>query len=95
MPYDIPVLEKQPTESLLYDMDFLGRMVTGTTISSIVSFTASPSGLSVSPATFGDTRVQVRIGQGTSGVKYKLTAIVTDSAGNTLEGEGYLFVRDA
>lgn len=95
MPYDLPTLEKQASESLLYDMEFLGRLDEGETLSTVTSFTGSPSGLTIGSASVSGTRAQARISAGTAGTKYKITVVVTTSASNTLEGEGYLFVRDS
>jgi hypothetical protein len=88
-------LIKQPAESRLYTMDFAANMDEGETISGVTSVAATPSGLTLSgPATFSDTRAFQRIAGGTAGVSYKVTFLVTTSAGNTLEGEGLLLVRD-
>jgi hypothetical protein len=93
--YDIPVLRKQPADNRLYDMQFLSRMDAGETITAVLSCTATPSGLDLGTASFSGTLAQVRIGSGVSGVKYKVTFVVSTSADNTLEGEGYLAVRNA
>jgi len=95
--YDIPTLEKQPSESIPFDMEFVGRMNAGETISGVTSFTGSPSGvgaLTIATASYSGTKAQARISAGTAGVKYKITVVVTTTAGNTREGEGYLFVRN-
>jgi hypothetical protein len=39
--------------------------------------------------------VQCRLSGGTDGTKYLQTVIAVTSAGNTVQMEGYLFVRDA
>ena len=95
MPYELPLLEKQPAESLLYDMEFVGRMEDGTTITAVDSVTGSPSGLTIGTASYSGTRAQFRVSGGTAGTKYKITVVVTTSDSNTLEGEGNLFVRDS
>lgn len=95
MPYELPTLEKQPTESLLYDMDFVGRLEDGETLTAVSAVTGSPSGLTIGTASYSGTRAQFRISGGTSGTTYKITVTVTTSASNTLEGEGNLFVRDS
>ena len=95
MPYDIPTLEKQPADSLLYDMEFVGRLAEGETLTAVSSVTAAPSGLTVGTPSYSGTRAQVRLGGGTGGVTYKVTIVVTTSASNTIEGEGNLFVRDS
>lgn len=95
MPYELPTLEKQPSESLVYDMEFLGRLDDDETLTAVSSVTATPSGLTIGTASYSGTRAQFRISGGSSGVKYKVTAVVTTSASNTIEGEGYLFVRNS
>lgn len=95
MPYELPTLEKQPSESLLYDMDFVGRLDDGETITAVVSATGSPSGLTIGSASYSGTRAQFRISGGTAGVTYKITVVITTSASNTREGEGNLFVRES
>lgn len=94
MAYEIPILEKQPSESLLYDMDFVGRMEDDVTLTAVVSVTGAPTGLTIGSASYSGTRAQFRISGGTAGTKYKLTVVVTTSDGNTLEGEGNLFVMN-
>lgn len=95
MPYEIPLLEKQPNDSLLYDMEFVGRLEDGETITAVSSVTGSPSGLTIGTASYSGTRAQFRVSSGTSGTLYKITVVVTTSASNTIEGEGNLFVRDS
>jgi len=103
VPYDLPTLEKQPSEGLLYDMEFLGRLAEGETLTAVTSFTAVPNidtapldtPLTIGTPAASGTRAQARISAGTSGTKYKITVVVTTSASNTLEGEGYLFVRNS
>lgn len=87
-------LIKQPSESRLYTMEFAANLASGETLTSVSSVTASPSGLDLSatPSVSG-TKAQQRIASGTAGVQYKVTFVVVTSAGNTLEGEGYLTVR--
>ena len=99
MPYYVPQLEKQPSESLLYDMDFTGRLASGVTIVSVTSVDFTPDDVvdddfDIGGAVPSGTRIQFRCSDGTAGTKYKITAVVVDSAGNTLEGEGYLFILD-
>ena len=94
MGYDIQKLEKQPSESRVYDIDFSANLAAGETISAVSSCTASPSGLTLGAASYTGTKVQIRISGGVTGTQYKVTAIVTTSAGNTLEGEGNLLVLE-
>lgn len=93
-----PTLIKQPSESRLYTMDFAANCAVGETISSVTSFAAdTPTGataLTVGGASCSGTTASARISGGTDGKQYKVTVLVLTSAGNTLEGEGILQVRD-
>lgn len=88
-------LYKQPSESRVYDMDFAANMSTAETISSVTSYTASPSGLTLDPAvSISGKKVQKRLSGGTAGTLYKITVVILTSLGNVLEGEGQLHVLD-
>lgn len=91
----IPTLIKQPSENRLYTMEFSGNMAESETITGVNSVTVTPAGLTLSgSASFSGTQVTQRILGGVDGVLYKVTFIVTTSAGNILEGEGFLRVQD-
>jgi len=90
-----PSLIKQPAESRLYTMDFSGLLARGETLAGVTSVTATPTGLTlVDPPTYSGVYASQRISGGTSGTRYTVTFLVTTSAGNTLEGEGILQVKD-
>jgi hypothetical protein len=102
------LLEKQPSESRLYDMDFSPKMVQGVApeaIASVVSVAQlelQDDGTRVattdltfpSAATFAAQIAQQRIEVGLDGKTYVVTYIVTTDLGNTLEAEGLLLVID-
>lgn len=88
--YDVQVLYKQPSESRVYEFDFAANLAVGETISSVTSVTFTPVGLTVGGSSIAGTRVQVRISSGTTGQRYKGTAVIVTSLGNTLEGDGQL-----
>jgi len=102
------LLEKQPAESRLYDMDFSPKMVGGSSpeaIASVVSVTqlellADGTRVSTtdlvfpSAATFALQIAQQRIEVGVDGKTYVVTYVVTTDLGNTLEAEGLLLVID-
>lgn len=89
-----PALVKQPGENRLYSMDFAANLDDGETIASVTSVSCTPSGLDISTTPVANgTQAQQRIFGGTDGVQYKITIVVLTSGGNTLEGEGYLTVR--
>jgi len=88
-------LIKQPAESRLYTMSFASLLLPGETVAGVTSVTASPAGLTlVGSPTFGANLAKQRISGGADKVTYKVTYLVTTSAGNTLEAEGFLKVRD-
>ena len=94
---DLQTLVKQPSESRLYNMDFRVLLDDGVTIAAVTSFVSSPT--TVPPLTmdgpaFSDTVVQRRIAGGKHNTVYTVTCVIIDSEGNTVEGEGYLFVKD-
>lgn len=90
----LTVLDKQPAESKIFQMDFSANMAEAETVASVTSVVATPSGLTIgTPAPSGKT-AQVRISSGTTGARYKVTFTVQTSAGNTLEGDGYLNVKN-
>lgn len=97
----LPYLTKQPSEDRLYEMDFAALLASGETISSVSSITQSARGnvqgstsLSIGTGSASGSNVRFRISGGTDGEDYKITVVVTTSQGNTLEGDGWLYVRD-
>lgn len=93
----VPSVIKQPTESRLYTMDFSGVMAPGETILSITSVTVDKTtvpALSISGQVFSGVLAQFRLAAGQAGTRYKVTVIVVTSAGNTLEGEGFVQCED-
>jgi hypothetical protein len=94
---ELQTLTKQPSESRAYDMDFRGILDDGVTVASVTSFTASPTtvpALTITGTAFAGTVVQRQIAAGANDTMYKVTCIIVDSQGNTIEGEGYLYVKD-
>lgn len=76
-------------------MDFAALLARGETLTAVSSVVASPSGLTLSGiAAVSGTLAQQRISGGVSGKEYKVTFIVTTTAGNTIEGDGILQVKD-
>jgi hypothetical protein len=88
-------LIKQPAENRLYSMDFSGLLAVGEVLAGVTSVTALPADITLSGApSYSGVYAMQRILGGTANTRYKLTFVVTTSAGNTLEGEGYLQVKD-
>ena len=88
------ILNKQPSESDIYDIDFAPVLRAGDNIDSVTSVTTTQSGLVIgSPAKSGQ-KVQVQISSGTDGTLYKLTAIIVSVAGHIKELDVLLRVED-
>lgn len=94
-------LLKQPSESRLYSFDFTELLDSSETISSIVSITqenlgkvTSSEDLTLTSPAITSKMAQIRISGGTHKENYRITAIITTSAANTLELEGILRVRN-
>lgn len=93
----IPTVIKQPSESRLYVMEFAAMLGSGEALSSVVSVTIDKvtlSPLTKSGEAVSGTSLTFRLAGGLAGTKYKVTGIVTTSAGNTLEGEGIVQCED-
>jgi hypothetical protein len=101
------LLEKQPAESRLYDMDFSPKMVQTpaeliTSVDSVTQLEQQADGTRVpttdlvfpSAATFSLQVAQQRIEVGLDGKTYVVTYIVSTDLGNILEAEGLLLVID-
>lgn len=94
----LPLLEKQPAETRRYYMDFAEKL-RGRTIASVTSLSIAGLGritgaAAITPGAFtidGDA-VTFTLAGGTSGEVYKVTVLIVDSGGNTLEGDGALFL---
>ena len=93
-------LLKQPQDSRLYAMDF-AALLGSDTIASVQSITAEAEGrvggaasLTVGAPTVNGTKVEVRIDGGSHGENYKITVVIQTTGGDTLEGDGWLYVRD-
>ncbi len=87
-------LTKQPTESRVYTMDFSNNMDDAESLASVTSVTSAPTGLTVGTATAIGKLVAFRLSSGTSNTSYKITVVTVTSMGNTLEGQGFLMVKD-
>jgi len=102
------LLEKQPQESRLYDMDFSPKMVQGVapeaiaSVDSVTQLELLADGTRVattdltfpSSATFALQVAQQRIEAGVTEKTYVVTYVVTTDLGNILEAEGLLLVVD-
>ena len=86
---------KQPNESLLYAMDFVNLLATGDSLASITSVTDTPTGeLTITGEVIAGTTVTFTVADGTDQTTYHIEVIVVTANGETLEGDGYLYVTD-
>lgn len=88
------ILDKQPLESDLFDIDFAPKLATGDTVTAVTSVTTAQAGLTIGAPVLSTPKVQVRLSGGTDTILYKLTAIVTTANGNTLETDVFLRVEE-
>lgn len=96
---DIEVLEKRVVESRIYTFNFAPKMAATEAISSLTAFTSTPTTVGPTVLTqgapvLGTQQVQVRLSGGTDGGKYFQVCKVVTDAGNTLQCEGFLLVRE-
>lgn len=96
--------EKQIAEAVIVQFDFSPDMAEAETLSSVTSIVSANQGdvggsSNVTISNIALSSVSTKIAQclvsgGTVGERYKLTAIVVTSAGQTLEADGYMRVRN-
>jgi len=79
-------------------MEFAGLLVEDDTLASVSSLTVTPDPtspvLTVGSASVSGTRAQFRLSGGKAETRYKITVVAASAGGDTLEGEGYLFVTE-
>lgn len=93
--------EKQVAEEVRIQFDFAADMDDDETITGLVSIVSENTGLVVASSNLAVTSptaalqiAQAVFGGGTDMEKYKLTAKVQTSAGQLLETEGFMWVRN-
>lgn len=96
--------EKQVAEAVIVQFDFSADMAEAETLASVTSIVSANQGdvggsANVTISNIALSTVSTKIAQclvagGTAGERYKLTAIVATSAGQTLEADGYMAVRN-
>lgn len=95
--------EKQPAETLDYDIDFSEFLADGDTlvatgeppIPSPLNVVVSPAGLSLGPTVVVDQKIIKQwVSGGTNGVKYKITITATSNAGRVKQVEFVIKVKD-
>ncbi len=88
------VIIKQSEEILNVSMLFDELLADSVTISTIVSITSSPTGITVTNSGISDGLVYFTIADGVDGTNYTIQVKITTSSSETLMGEGLLKVRD-
>lgn len=93
-------LIKQPITNRRFTMDF-SALLLNAGLASVVSVSsrrlnrvAGAASVVLGAATISGSSVTFQIGGGTSGEAYKITVVVVDTVGNTLEGDGLLLVKE-
>lgn len=94
------LLYKQPSENAKFTMDFTNKLGSST-LASLVSISheyingeASDLGITGSGLDTTFKKVDMFISNGTANNKYRIEILVTTNDGQTLEGDGILYVRD-
>ena len=75
-----------------YNFDFVDELETGETITGSPAVSISPTGPTLGTPSINGTEVQVKITGGTAGVSYLVTMKIATSAGESIEGSGWLEV---
>jgi len=89
-------LEKQPSEELLFDMDFSPHMREDETIIQALSIEddSDDGDLTFGDAVVSGQVVQFTVAGGTDGELYKITVKIEGSSSPLIEGDGYLYIRE-
>lgn len=100
----LATFDKQPADTLDYDIDFSAILDDGDTLASTgdpgvptpLSVSVSPSGLTITPTfVIGSGKVIKQwISGGTNGIKYKITLTATTNAGRVKQVEFFVRVKD-
>ena len=94
---------KQPSEERTYQFNFTNKLVDGRTLSScapiVQSVRYAPEGvvaanLTISGVVVSTPKAQCKISGGTNGCHYSLKALGTDSAGDVIEVDGILKIKE-
>ncbi len=92
---------KQPSEKLKFQMAFANRLDTSETISSITSITSETTSQATSDLSITESGIEANgtditlwIASGTADESYRVEIQVLTNAGQEMEGDGILYVRD-
>lgn len=91
---NLKTLIKQPNEVRLFGMDFSNKMVKGEMLLTIDSTVSTPTGINFTGTGIDSQVANVICSGGVATKTYKITVIVTTDAGQTLENEGYLEIKE-
>ncbi len=93
-------MEKQPSENILYDIDYTGRFIDRisdgviTNLLSVISTASDPAGLVFGTPSISGYVVQVGISGGVDGTTYKITQQIQTDKDAVVEEDFYLAVVD-
>ena len=91
--YDYSRQEKQPSETITYDIVF-ASMAAAESITSVDLMTFSPVGIDILSIAFEGNTAQVQVSGGVDGSTYTGRCRVTTDFGNVFEGDFKLIVRE-
>lgn len=86
--------QKQPGERISNSILYADALDDGDTLEQILSCTATPSDLSVSPVLVSDDRIRIWAEGGSDGSTYKITVRVSTAGGEILEDELFCKVKE-
>ena len=90
------ILHKTANETVVKVFDFANKdLEDGEEISTVISTTISPTGVTVSATGYDDQEVSLTLTGGTAGTAYTITTKILTTSGQTLEGVGILIVEAA
>lgn len=85
---------KQPAERISNSITYADALDEGDEVSQVMSCTAEPSDLGVSPVLVSGNRVRIWTQGGTDGEQYKISLTVLTSGGEIFQDELICKVRD-
>jgi hypothetical protein len=89
------ILYKQPSETKIFDIDFVDQLTAGDALSTITSVTESTSAITIASTSIVGTAVRATYSGGVDGTTYHIVAIVTTSSTETIEADVFLRVIDS
>ena len=90
---NLGVFQKQPAESIDYDVDYSEWLTTGDNVQS-ADVSVAPSGLVIDSTFINDPRIKIWISGGVDKVSYKVTVTMTTAEGRVKQDEFKINVKD-